>query len=91
MADMYYQKEKLILEKYGLAEQDYRAALDKYHADHRLSRITQEIIEAMEKSTRGEMPNLEVDKKVNILLSRRPAHLGNSRFGKYMKRCVKMC
>lgn len=65
MAEVYSQKEMLILDKYAIAKIQYEAALLQYANDEKLKSMKNEIINIMENSVRGIMPSLEVGKKVS--------------------------
>lgn len=66
MAEIYTQKENLILGKYSISTEKYKASLEKYKHDPKIKAVVAEIIEMMEKSVNGVIPNLTIDKRVKI-------------------------
>lgn len=67
MADIYEQKQKLILDKNNVSLEDFTLALQKFAKDPQIIRNQEQIIEMMSRAVQGNTPDLTVDERVNLL------------------------
>jgi len=65
MAEIYAQKQKLILDKHKTVESDFAASLKKFAKDSKIMKNQEDILEMMSLAVEGVTPDLTVDHRVN--------------------------
>lgn len=84
LGKIYKQKEELILSKYSVSSEVYKNSLARYGKNKHLTETTDEIVDMMQRSVKGIVPDLTVTQEVNNLSCRQPIHLVKNKLRKYI-------
>ena len=84
LGKIYKQKEELILSKYSVSAEVYKNSLARYGKNKQLTDTTDEIVDMMQRSVKGIVPDLTVAQEVNHSSCRQAIHSVKNKSRKYI-------